>query len=91
MGPTPQTNFFSDVSLVLIAYLLLLITSVASQVLFACAAYQDAKSFNNKDATLWAVLIGLFGWIPGIIYLCIRKMQPKICRFSRCAFIAMHR
>ncbi len=53
--------------------MLLNIVYIAVQVLFACAAYQDAKSLNNKDATLWSVLIGILGLIPGIIYLCIRR------------------
>lgn len=53
--------------------LLAQLLNVAVKVLFACAAYQDAKSLNSKETTLWAVLIGIFGLIPGIIYLCVRK------------------
>lgn len=56
-----------------IFYLLIFLFAIAAQVLLACAAYQDAKSLNNKDAAMWAVLIGLLGGIPGIVYLCIRK------------------
>ena len=63
----------SGFAIVIIFYVLIFLFSIAAQVLLACAAYQDAKSLNNKDATMWAVLIGLLGLIPGIIYLCIRK------------------
>ena len=67
-----MNDYFSFASAA-IFYLLIFLFSIAAQVLLACAAYQDAKSLNNKDAAMWAVLIGLLGWIPGIVYLCIRK------------------
>lgn len=57
----------------MVFYFLIFLFVIAAQVLLACAAYQDAKSFNNKDAGMWAALIGIFGTIPGIIYLCTRK------------------
>ena len=68
-----NTAIPENFGVVMIFYVLIFLASIAAQVLFACAAYQDAKSMNNKDATMWAVLIGLLGLIPGIIYLCIRK------------------
>lgn len=42
-------------------------------ILLAFAAYYDARSKDNKDALMWAMLIGFLGLIPGIIYLCIRN------------------
>jgi hypothetical protein len=47
--------------------------AITQQLLFAFAAYNDAKSKNNKDATMWGLLVGFLGLIPGIIYLCVRN------------------
>lgn len=57
----------------LIVYFLLIAALIVGDILFALAVYNDAKSLCNKDATMWAVLVGFLGLIPGIIYLCIRK------------------
>ena len=35
--------------------------------------YNDAKSRGNTEPVMWAVLTGIFGLIPGIIYLCVRN------------------
>lgn len=53
---------------------------IAMRVLFAVAAYNDAKSKDSPDAVMWGLLIGFLGLIPGIIYLCIRNTQQrKVC------------
>jgi len=53
---------------------------VAMQVLFAVAAYNDAKSKGSPDAAMWGLLIGFLGLVPGIIYLCVRSTQQrKVC------------
>ena len=46
---------------------------IAERVLFAFAAYNDARAKSNPDAVMWGLLIGFFGLIPGIIYLCVRN------------------
>lgn len=67
----------NSVFLILMLFLqvILPLVGLASRILFACAAYQDAKANGNRDATMWGVLIGILGLIPGIVYLCIRKKQ----------------
>ena len=60
-----------------VIFLLLPLLLIASAVFFGLAAYQDAKSLNRTDATMWGLLIGFLGLIPGIIYLCIRKNAPR--------------
>lgn len=54
-------------------YLLIIAASIAVHVLFAVAAYNDARSKMNQNALMWALLIGFLGAIPGIIYLCVRN------------------
>ncbi|MCU7522723.1 MAG: hypothetical protein HF312_21120 [Ignavibacteria bacterium] len=46
---------------------------IAVQVLLATAVYNDAKAKGNTEPVMWAVLTGIFGLIPGIIYLCVRN------------------
>lgn len=57
----------------IIGYLLTLAVDVAGTVLIALSVYNDAKSKWNPNAAMWAVLVGLLGLIPGIIYLCTRN------------------
>jgi hypothetical protein len=56
----------------------------AYHLLFAFAAYHDARSKENQDALLWALLIGFLGLIPGIIYLCVRNSGRKYIRCPNC-------
>ena len=51
--------------------------SIASAVLLGFAVYNDAKAKMNDNAVMWAVLVGLFFTIPGIIYLCVRNEPLK--------------
>ena len=37
------------------------------------AVYNDAKSKMSLNAVMWAMLVGILGWIPGIVYLCVRN------------------
>ena len=55
----------------LIPFLYLL--ALGANVLMGLATYNDAKSRMNDSAAMWGVLVGLFFWIPGIIYLCTRN------------------
>ncbi len=53
---------------------------IAMRVLFALAVYNDAVAKENHEATMWALLVGFLGLIPGIIYLCVRSSpQRKVC------------
>lgn len=56
-------------------YLLTYGARLAGGILIALAIWNDAKAQNNKYATMWALLTGFFGWIPAVIYLCVRKNQ----------------
>lgn len=57
----------------IIGYLLTLAASIAGSVLVALAVYNDAKSRWNESAVMWTALVGFLGWIPGIVYLCVRN------------------
>ena len=57
----------------IIGYLFILAVDITGSVMMAMAVYHDAKSKWNDDATMWAVLVGFFGWIPAIVYLCVRN------------------
>ncbi len=62
----------------------LMLAFFAERVLFALAAYHDARAKGNPNALLWALLIGFVGWIPGIIYLCLRAVPRGVIRCPSC-------
>lgn len=70
-------NLLAMVWWMIALYILVFLTAIAGSVLFGCAVYNDAKSKWNDNATMWGVLVGLLGLIPGIIYLCIRNEPLK--------------
>jgi hypothetical protein len=63
---------------------------LAGRIFLALAAYNDARSKSNRDALMWALLIGLIGLIPGIVYLCIRNSVHNyaVCRNCGCSHLA---
>ncbi len=59
--------------------------ALGSQILLAFAVYFDAKSKNNSDPVMWALLTGFLGWIPAIIYLCLRgKESDRLIYCPQC-------
>ncbi|WP_195985003.1 hypothetical protein [Clostridium sp. D33t1_170424_F3] len=61
--------------------------SVASQILLAFATYNDAKARGNSDPVMWALLVGILGWIPGIVYLCLRNNAAnRLMTCAKCGF-----
>lgn len=61
----------------IIGYLLTLAVDITAYVMLALAVYNDAKSKWNANAVMWAVLVGILGLIPGIVYLCVRNEPLK--------------
>ena len=61
----------------IIGYLLILAVDITASVMLALAVYNDAKSKWNANAVMWAVLVGILGLIPGIVYLCVRNEPLK--------------
>lgn len=57
----------------IIGYLLTLAVSITGSVMVGLAVYNDAKSKMSLNAVMWAMLVGSLGWIPGIVYLCVRN------------------
>ncbi|HHV32259.1 MAG: zinc ribbon domain-containing protein [Ruminococcaceae bacterium] len=62
---------------------------LAGHVLIALAVYNDARSKSNRDALMWALLVGFLGLIPGIIYLCVRNNVQNyvICPQCGCSHL----
>lgn len=87
-GPT-SILFSTGVSIVYLMTILCLI-GIAERVLFALAAYNDARAKSNPDAIMWGLLVGFLGLIPGIIYLCIRNSAKgyTVCTACGCAHVA---
>lgn len=56
-----------------VAMLIFSLLYIAYRILLGIATYNDANSKGNTESAMWGVLVGVFGWIPGIIYLCIRN------------------
>lgn len=57
----------------IIGYLLTLAVSITGSVMVGLAVYNDAKSKMSLNAVMWAMLVGILGWIPGVVYLCVRN------------------
>lgn len=58
------------------------LAGVGFQLLLAFSVYNDAKARGNTEPLMWALLVGLLGWIPGIVYLCMRdsaKNRMIVC------------
>lgn len=83
MGGRTDTLIISGIGVILMITLMGLLT-VAQRVLFALAAYHDACSKSNPDAVMWGLLIGFLGFIPGIIYLCVRNSSRRFTICSNC-------
>lgn len=69
----PEAVFLHTLAASMWLIALTALVAVAERVLFALAAYYDAKAMNNQEALMWALLIGFLGFIPAIIYLVIRS------------------
>ena len=66
-------------------WIVCIIFFIGFQVCMALAVYYDGQSKMNRNSVVWAVLCGLLGIIPMIIYLCVRNnpsMVPIYC--SQC-------
>jgi len=46
---------------------------IGGQILFSVGVNNDAKGNYNPNPIMWALLTFFLGWIPAIIYLCVRK------------------
>lgn len=68
------------------AAMLLGLMILAQRVLFALAAYHDAQAQENPDAAVWGIVVGLFGLIPGIVYLCVRNSGRRLTRCAHCGY-----
>ena len=49
------------------------IAGLLAQIFLALSVYNDAKAKGCASPSMWGVLTGFFGWIPAIIYLCVRN------------------
>lgn len=60
---------------------------VVFRILIALAVYNDAMVKANSNSVMWAVLVGIFGLIPEIIYLCTRNSNfNRLIICSKCGF-----
>ena len=56
--------------------------SFGLQIMLALAVFYDAKARGNSEPLMWALLVGLLGLVPGVIYLCMRdsaKNRMIVC------------
>lgn len=71
--------FLTNVTLIIIFSIL-----YAAQRVFLClAVYFDCKRRSIASSVLWTVLTLIFGWIPAVVYACLRKTLKKkdlLCR-----------
>ena len=68
--------------------ILVCLVGVAAQVLLGLATYNDAKARGNNDPVMWGLLVGFLGWIPGIVYLCLRNNNAnRLMTCPQCGFV----
>lgn len=60
---------------------------LAEHILFGLAAYHDALARENPDALLWGLAVGFLGFVPGIVYLCVRSSARRLVRCSSCGYL----
>ena len=61
----------------LVCFLAVFTLVILGEVFLGLAAYHDARANGSTDGVMWGLLIGFFGMIPGIIYLCLRKKPAQ--------------
>ena len=67
--------------------ILVSVVAIAAQVLLGLATYNDAMARGNSDPVMWGVLVGILGWIPGIVYLCVRNNSAnRLMVCPQCGF-----
>lgn len=72
-------SILSNVILIVI----LCVLGLASRVFLTLAVYFDCQSKRIKASLLWTLLTAIFGWIPAVVYACVRSTSPKeavLCR-----------
>lgn len=72
-------TFLTSVTLIIVLSVLL----VAERVFLCLAVYFDCRGKNISSFVLWTVLTAVFGWIPAVVYACLRKTLKKkevLCR-----------
>ena len=57
----------------IIGYLLTLAVSITGSGNGRAGGLQRCEIQNELNAVMWAMLVGILGWIPGIVYLCVRN------------------
>ena len=62
-------TFLTNVTLIIVLIVLL----TAQRVFLSLAVYFDCQSKNVSSYVLWTVLTAVFGWIPAVVYACLRK------------------
>ncbi len=67
---------------IVILIIFIAITALLSNIFLGLAVYHDGKAKGNSNAGMWGVLSGIFGWIPAVIYLCVRHNAAN--RFIQC-------
>ena len=71
----------------IVVIILVCLLGIAAQVLLGLATYNDAKARGNNDPAMWGLLVGILGWIPGIVYLCLRNHRAnRLMACPQCGF-----
>lgn len=85
----PEAFFLHTLAASMWLIALVALLSLTERVLFALAAYYDAKAKSNPDALMWALLIGFLGFIPAIIYLVVRNSGKAYVTCPSCGLSHM--
>lgn len=67
----------SIISSVFIYMIFAMIIGIFTQVSLALCVHNDAKSRYIESPEMWSLLCGFLGFIPGIVYLCMRAGKTR--------------
>ena len=71
-------NIFFNFFQIFFVWIVCIVFFIGFQVCIALAVYYDGQSKMNRNSVVWAVLCGLLGIIPMIIYLCVRNNPSTV-------------
>ena len=73
---------------IIVIVIFLAIAAILAQIFLGLAVYHDAKSKGNSSSGMWRCFDRCtIGWIPAIIYLCVRNSSSqRIIQCTTCGF-----
>lgn len=73
-----MNDFFFQFFQFIFVWIFCMLALIGFRICMALAVYYDGQSKMNRNSVVWAVLCGLLGMIPMIVYLCVRNNPSTV-------------